>query len=116
MIDLNTIKSEKILIIFYASWCPHCQTLLPQIYELYKIQKEKTIEVFAVSIDTSKTDWLNFVRTYNLNWLNVSDLKGWGGKAIFDYYVYATPTMFLIDEQLKLIAKPSSVEELNKWF
>ena len=116
LIDLNKIKSEKTLIIFYASWCPHCQTLLPQIYELYKIQKEKTTEVFAVSIDTSKTDWLNFVRTYNLNWLNVSDLKGWDGKAILDYYVYATPTMFLIDKQLKLIAKPSSVEELNKWF
>jgi peroxiredoxin len=115
-IDLNKIKSEKTLIIFYSSWCPHCQTLLPQIYELYKIQKEKTIEVFAVSIDTSKTDWLNFVRTYNFNWLNVSDLKGWYGKAILDYYVYATPSMFLIDEQLKLIAKPSSVEELNKWF
>lgn len=116
LVDLNKINSEKTLIIFYASWCPHCQTLLPQIYELYKIQKEKTFEVFAVSIDTSNNDWLNFVRTYNFNWLNVSDLKGWDGKAMLDYDVYATPSMFLIDKRLKLIAKPSSIEELNKWF
>ena len=80
MIDLNKINSEKTLIIFYASWCPHCQTLLPQIYELYKNQKEKKFEVLAVSIDTSKTDWLNFVRNNKLNWLNVSDLKGWEGQ------------------------------------
>jgi thiol-disulfide isomerase/thioredoxin len=116
LIDLNKIKSEKTLIIFYASWCPHCQTLLPRIHELYKIQNENTIEVLAVSIDTSKTDWLNFVRTYNLNWLNVSDLKGWAGQTVLDYFIYATPTMFLIDKRLKLIAKPSSIEELNKWF
>jgi thiol-disulfide isomerase/thioredoxin len=116
LVDLIKINSEKTLIIFYASWCPHCQTLLPQIYELYKIQKEKTFEVFAVSIDTSKTDWLNFVRTYNLNWLNVSDLKGWEGRAAIDYNIYAAPTMFLIDNQLRLISKPSSIEELDRCF
>lgn len=114
LVDLIKINSEKTLIIFYASWCPHCQTLLPQIYELYNIQKEKTFEVFAVSIDKSKTDWLNFVRTYNLNWLNVSDLKGWEGRAAIDYNIYATPTMFLIDNQLRLISKPSSIEELDR--
>ena len=54
LIDLNKINSEKTLIIFYASWCPHCQTLLPEVYEFYKNQKEKKIEVLAVSIDSSK--------------------------------------------------------------
>ena len=54
LIDLNKINSEKTLIIFYASWCPHCKTLLPQIYDLYKNQKEKKFEVLAISIDTSK--------------------------------------------------------------
>ena len=69
MIKLSEIASEKTLIIFYASWCPHCQTLLPQIYDLYKKQKEKKFEVLAVSIDTSKTDWLNFIKTNKLGWL-----------------------------------------------
>jgi len=114
LIDLNKINSEKTLIIFYASWCPHCQTLLPQINEIYKSQKEKNFEVLAVSIDTSKSDWLNFVKTNNLDWINVSDLKGWGGKAVQDYYIYATPTMFLVDKNLKLIGMPKSVEELSE--
>ena len=116
MIEMNKINSEKTLIIFYASWCPHCKTLLPLVYELYKNQDEKKFKVIAVSIDTSKTDWLSFVRTYNLNWINVSDLKGWDGQTVLDYYIYATPTMFLVDKQLGLIAQPSSFEELTKWF
>jgi len=113
-IELNKIQSEKTLIVFYASWCPHCQTLLPQINELYKNQKEKKFEVLAISIDSLKADWSNFVKTNNLNdWINASDLKGWEGKAALDYFIYATPTMFLVDKDKKLIGMPKTVEELK---
>jgi len=115
-IELNKIQTNQILVIFYASWCPHCQTLLPQIYDLYKNQKKKKFEVLAVSIDSSKTDWLNFIRNNNLDWLNVSDLKGWNGKAASDYYLYATPTLLLIDQNKKLILNQPSIEELSGWF
>ena len=116
ILELDTIEADQILIIFYASWCPHCQTLLPEIYDLYKNQKEKKIEVLAVSIDTSKTDWLNFIRNNNLNWLNVCDLKGWDGKAAADYYLYATPTMFLINKERKILLTSPSIKELADWF
>lgn len=113
LINLSKIYYDKTLIIFYASWCPHCQTLLSQIYELYKNQKEKNFEVMAISIDTSRTDWLNFVKSNKLNWFNFSDLKGWEGQAVLDYFIYATPTMFLVDKNLKMIGVPKTVEELK---
>jgi peroxiredoxin len=115
IVEMSKINSEKTLIIFYASWCPHCQTLLPQVYELYKNQKEKKFEVIAVSIDTSRTDWLNFVQTNNLSWINVSDLKGWNGEATKDYFIYATPTMFLVDRDKKLLKMVTSLEELASY-
>lgn len=115
-VQLSKIQSEKTLIIFYASWCPHCKTLLPQISELYKNQKEKTIEVLAISIDTSKTDWVNFIRTNKLEWLNASDLKGWEGKAVLDYNIYATPTMFLVGKSKNFIKILNDLEELKKYF
>jgi len=115
MIELNKINSEKILIIFYASWCPHCQTLLPQVYELYKYQKEKKFEVVAVSIDTVRTDWLKFVRTNNLNWINISDLNGWDSQAARDYYIYATPTMFFVDKKMNLIGMLMNVDEIKSF-
>jgi peroxiredoxin len=114
--DLSKINADNTLIIFYASWCPHCQSMLPQIYEYYRSRKEKKFEVFAVSIDTMKNDWLKFIRNNNLIWLNVIDLAGWKGKAVLDYYIYATPTMVLIDREKKIILKPSSLEQIQNFY
>ena len=114
-IELNKLAAEKTLIIFYASWCPHCKTLVPQVYKVYKEKREKKFEVMAISIDSSKTDWQNFIKNEGLDeWMNVCDLKGWEGKSAVDYFVYATPTMFLVDKNRKLIAMPKTVEEFQK--
>ena len=43
----------------------------------------------------------------------MSDLKGWEGKAATDYFIYATPTMFLIDNEKKIIGKPITIEEVK---
>ncbi len=111
-INLAEIKSNKILLIFYASWCPHCADLLPEIHKLYK--EKNNFEVVAVSLDEKKDDWLNFISENNLDWINLSDLKGWGSKASEDYYIYATPTMFMLDSDLNIIGKPTNLVDLKK--
>ena len=116
IIDLSKLNSDKTLIIFYASWCPHCKEIVPQIANLYKSQKKKNIEVLAVALDKKRQDWIKFIKDNNLNWLNVSDLQGWNGKVAKDYLIYATPTMFLIDKNKKIIAKPFGIPDLKKWF
>lgn len=115
-IDLSKIKAEKTLILFYASWCPHCKEIVPKISKLYKEQIGKRMEVLAISIDTSKSDWMNFVKANKLNWINVSDLKGWYGKTAKDYFIYATPTMFLLNKDKRIIAKPTTIGKLRKLF
>lgn len=115
-VGLSQMTADKVLIVFYASTCPHCRKMLPQLSELYRGQKEKKVEVIAVSMDENKTDWLNFVKENNLSWINLSDLKGWNGKAVLDYSIYATPTMFLIGRTMKIISKPMGIEEVRSLF
>lgn len=69
----------------------------------------------AISIDTNRTEWLNFVRKYNFNWINVSDLKGGSGKAAGDYLLYATPTMFLVNDKKEIIAVLSNLDDVKKY-
>lgn len=114
-VELNIISTEKTVIVFYASWCPHCKELLPKLNELKK-QNGNKLEIVAISLDEKKDDLINFVNTNCSNLINVSDLKGWEGKAANDYYIYATPTMFLLDKDKKIISKPITINELMNLF
>ncbi len=113
LVDISKIDADRLLIIFYASWCPHCKSLLPEIYKHYKSQSPKKLEVIAVSLDSSRSDWLSFINSNQPDWFNVSDLKGWDGQASLDYYIYATPSMFLVDKNMKLISMPKNLEEIQ---
>jgi len=113
-VSLRTINTNKIVVLFYSTACPHCKSMVPQLAELSK--SSKNFEVYAISMDPDRNEWLNFIRSNKLTWKNVIDPNGWGGTAASDYYIYATPTMFLIDKDKKIIATPLTIEELQKSF
>ncbi len=113
--NLAEIKKKYTLILFWASWCPHCMANLPEIKRIYDQQNEN-LEVVAISIDTDKIEYNTALQNGDYNWINYCDFKGWDGKTAIDYYLYATPTMFLLDKNKMIIAKPLTVKELNPFF
>ncbi len=122
-LSLYGLQSNYTLLVFWASWCPHCTQELPQVKQLtdsINRQLQNTGEnllTVAISLDTNQTEWQNFVKTNQLlSWFNVSELKGWKGKVPKQYNVYATPTFFVLDKDKKIIARPTSAEELKRWF
>jgi len=115
IIRLDKIKSKYTLVLFWASWCPHCTETLPKIFNLYENSiSRKNLEVLAVSLDGNRDEWLAALHQGGYTWLNGSDLKGWDSDAAVDYNVYATPTMFLLDKNQKIVAKPITFEELKQ--
>lgn len=114
MVKLSGINSEFTLVIFWSTQCSHCTAMMPRLKELFEKQKVKRFEVVAVSIDTSRTAWAGFLKEEKLNWINVSDLKGFGGKSADDFNIYATPTIFLLDRDKKILSKPISLRELEE--
>jgi thiol-disulfide isomerase/thioredoxin len=110
-IKLSAINSSFTLVVFWASWCPGCEELLPKLKKWY-VSKAIDLEIVAVSLDTIGSDWKEAIEKNNYIFLNGCDLKGWNGKAARDYYLYATPTMFLLDRNRKILAKPLSFDDL----
>lgn len=109
---LADIDNELTLVVFWASWCPHCNTMMPGIKDLYNSQDLPDFEVLAISIDTSATDYSHALSEQATTWMNYAELKGWDSKAAVDYSIYATPTMFLLDKNRKILARPASVLDL----
>lgn len=113
MINLTRIKSEYTLVLFWASWCPHCGETLPEIDKIYQKTGRAKMEIVAISLDKEKAEWEKALNEKNYSWINCCDFKGWESKAAVDYNVYATPTMFLLDNDKKIVAKPITLSELK---
>jgi len=113
-IRLSAISSEYTLLIFWSSQCGHCMEMMPRVKQFYDKQKPKLMEILAVSLDTNKTAWTTFIRNEKLNWLNACELKGFNSKSADEYNIYATPTMFLLDREKKILSKPISYRELEQ--
>ena len=112
-VKLSEIDSEYTLLMFWSSECGHCTQMMPKAKALYEAQNPKRYEILAVSIDTRREDWMQIVNDQKLTWINASELKGFDGKSADLYNIYATPTMFLLDRNKQIVAKPISYRELE---
>jgi len=110
---LSEIQSPYTLVVFAAGWCPMCVRELPSLAELYDKWKEAGIEVVMVSLDHSVNDFEEF--TGGLPFMSVSDFKGWDSPMAQNYYVFGTPTMYLLNDQREILLRPNSVKHMDAW-
>ncbi|HKK63895.1 MAG TPA: thioredoxin-like domain-containing protein [Bacteroidales bacterium] len=114
IVQLSAIDADYTLVLFWATYCPHCVEMIPDLKKWYKSDRPDNMEVLAISIDTLKSDWTNYLKANPLPWINAHEPMGWEGKSAEDYNIYATPTMFLLDRKRTIIARPFKVRELKK--
>ncbi|MBK6565364.1 MAG: redoxin domain-containing protein [Saprospiraceae bacterium] len=110
---LSDLISNYTVIVFGASWCPKCTEDLPQISKLYSKWKAQGIEVVYVSLDEDKKMFQTFVKDFPF--ISTCDYKKWKGSIVQDFYVFATPTMFLLDKNREIILRPNSVKQVDAW-
>jgi thiol-disulfide isomerase/thioredoxin len=111
VIALSELGHEYTLVLFWASWCPHCKSMIPELQKWYNVEREIDMEILAVSIDTSTTEWHKIIMDNQLPWINCNESAGWNGKVATDYNLYATPTMFILSRNRKILAKPVTFYE-----
>ncbi|MBK7214097.1 MAG: redoxin domain-containing protein [Bacteroidales bacterium] len=110
-LKLSSIKGEKLLV-FWASWCPHCQQLLPQIVSWSQQPQYAGIRVIPISLDEDKSALQKAIEDLRIPWPVLVDYKKWNSQAAVDYNIYATPVMILLDSGNRILAKPMNLNEL----
>lgn len=110
---LSELNSKHTVVIFGASWCPGCPSELSQIAGLYKKWKSQNAEVVFISLDEDKDIFKNFASPFPF--ISICDYQKWESPAVQSYYVFATPTIYLLDDKRQILLRPNSVSHLDSW-
>jgi len=102
---LYDIKSKQKLVVFWASWCPHCEETMSQLVENIN-NIAPNVKVITYSLDYNNKDWENKTDDFPKEWVNICDCNN-KENVPEKYSVYATPTLLLLDEDNTILAKPN---------
>ena len=110
---LSDLNSSYTVVVFGASWCPKCTEELPKIVNLYQKWKAQGVDVVFISLDEDKIAYKDFVK--NFPFISTCDYQKWNSKIVKDYYVFGTPTMYLLDKKREILLRPNSVNQMDSW-
>lgn len=100
-VKLSDYKGQKVLLNFWASWCPPCKKEMPYMEEYYNDQAEEdNVAILAVNMTTlergQKEKVPKFVDEHGLTFPILMDEAGIA-KDLYDVMIY--PTTYVINEE-----------------
>ncbi len=115
-IKLSDFKGKKVILNFWATWCPPCKAEMPHMQNFYEKNKDKGIEIVAVNltnVDKGQAAIESFVKEYGLTFQIPLDENGDIGEI---YQTFSIPTSYILDSNgiiTNKIIGPMDEETMN---
>lgn len=112
---LDSVRSRYTIVYFWDYDCSHCQKETPILIKWFNEVKDKYgVQVYAVEgNEKDLAEWRKYVVKHKLDWINVTDMYNTSNFRYL-YDVITTPTIYVLDENKRIIAKKINVEDLDK--
>lgn len=111
---LSDLRGNVVLVDFWAAWCGPCRRENPNVVRMYDKFKDQGFEIYGVSLDRKKEDWVEAIAKDNLSWTQVSDLNYFNSEAAKTYSINAIPATVLLDREGRIIARNLRGEALEE--
>lgn len=118
-VTLSELKGKKVILNFWATWCPPCKAEMPHMESFYsKLTDEDQVELIAVNVTESERRGIGevetFVDSYELSFPIPLDKTA---EVTHKYGVMSMPTTYMIDTQGRIAQKvigPLDEKTLNE--
>ncbi len=118
-VALSSFRGKYVLLQFWSARDKGSRILNPVLVANYKNYRRKGFEIYQVSIDKDRSEWLEAIKQDRLIWTNVGDMKG-SRDALINYNVQQLPYNYLLDPEGNIMAKdlrgPALTQRLSKIF
>ncbi len=110
---LSSLRGKVVLLQFWAAVNRDSRIQNPVLVDAYKKYKRKGFEIYQVSVNQNRIEWVDAIDKDKLTWANVGDMEG-SVDASRVYNVQSIPFNYLLDKEGVIIAKNLTGPALDK--
>lgn len=103
-IALSSLRGKVVLLQFWSAEDRNSRILNEALVEAYRKYRSKGFEIYQVSIDENRIEWVDAIDKDGLTWVNVGDLNG-SNLALRAYNIQTIPYNYLLNEEGEIIAQ-----------
>ena len=115
---LSDTKAKYTFLIFYDPECSHCKETIHQLLDtpqLVQLFSQLQVQVLAIDPWGDRTKWKNYQSQLSDQWINGFDAES----KILSFNLYdlkASPTIYLLDENKKVLLKDTYLQQVIAYF
>ena len=109
--DLYDIDNDYVILLFWSYSCAHCREIMKEMK--YFLKENTDFTFLSVCVNGERKDIKKLIRKNGLKGYFYHDGLSWNSPVVNAYAVTATPSIFIIDKDKKIVAKPFGFEEIN---
>jgi peroxiredoxin len=116
-VNTQKIRGPYVVMIFWDPTCGHCKEVMPKLAKIYQENKDKGWKVIALSSGDKKKEWEEYYNshpeTQALTHLIRGEVQSQKyADALYSYYVVASPTIYVLDADRKIVANRIDVDKM----
>lgn len=102
----------RTLLVLWSHGCDHCEAILPELAKVNREYSEKGFKIFAFTLSEDRDSLAASMKHFGIDWINISDYKGFNSEVVDRFNISVTPVMYLLDSNGVITDRPSSIPVL----